>query len=406
MIKPYLEVADVFRKYGEEYRIKYGSQMSLEQCRVMRAIETCRTPALGGHVNECDSCGHQLISYNSCRNRHCPKCQSLAKAEWLQARQAELLPVEYYHLVFTLPDLLRPIALQNKSVFHSILFQSVSQTLLSIASDPAHLGATIGFVAVLHTWGQNLMYHPHVHCVVPGGGLAPHGQDWITCRAGFFLPVRVLSRLYRRLFLEALEKAFDQGELQFQGSIQPLSSPQAFEKLLQSCRKMEWVVYSKPPFDGPQRVLDYLGRYTHRIAISNHRLVSMDNGQVSFTYRDYQDGHARKTMTLEAEEFIRRFLLHVLPDGFVRIRYYGLLANRHRAEKLALCRKLLNMPEECREQIPQKLDWVDLLITLTGKDPLLCPKCQQGRLVRIQTLPATASAPAPHTRAPPGAYLL
>lgn len=401
MSKPLLEVADIFREYGEEYRIKHDSQMSFEQIRVMRDIETCRTAALGGHVNECDCCGHQVISYNSCKNRHCPKCQALAKAKWLNARCAEILPVEYYHVVFTISHLLSPMALQNKTVVYNILFQTASQTLLTIASDPKHLGAMIGFISVLHTWGQTLMHHPHVHCVVPGGGLAPNGEEWISCRNGFLLPVPVLSRLFRRLFLDALEKAFNQGKLKFHGSISHLAAWPAFNKILNTCRKTEWVVYAKPPFDGPEKVLDYLGRYTHRIAISNHRLLNMDNGRVSFNYRDYKDDNAQKIMTIEADEFIRRFLLHVLPNGFVRIRYYGWLANCHRAKKVDLCRKLLNITDEIHQPIPEKQNWVDLLIALTGKDPLLCPECQRGRLIRIQTLAPVASTQIQKQRSPP-----
>lgn len=401
MSRPQLEVADVFREYGEDYRTKHRFQMSSEQIRAMRDIEICRTAALGGHVNECDECGHQVISYNSCKNRSCNKCQTVAKAQWLQARQAEILPVEYYHVVFTVPHLLAEVAWQNKKIVYNILFKTAAQTLLTIASDPKHLGASIGFMAVLHTWGQTLMHHPHVHCLVPGGGLAHGDEKWISCREEFLLPVPVLSRLYRKLFLTALKKAFDQGKLEFHGQIEHLTQPHAFRKLLKSCRAKEWVVYAKPPFDGPEKVLDYLGRYTYRIAISNHRLVDMDNGKVSFIYRDYKDDNAEKTMTLEAEEFIRRFLLHVLPNGFVRIRYYGLFANCHRAKKLALCRDLLNVPEESYEKIPLKQDWVDLLIALTGKDPLLCPECQQGRLVRIQAIAPIASAQTPASRSPP-----
>ena len=405
MVRPRLEVADIFRRYGEDYRKKHGLAMSLQQHRVMRAIAICRTAPLGGHVDQCDSCGHQVISYNSCRNRHCPKCQSLAKAEWLEARRAELLPVDYYHVVFTLPDQLAPLALQNKKTVYDILFRAASQTLLTIGVDPKHLGAGIGFMAILHTWGQNLMHHPHLHCVVPGGGLSPDSQKWISSRPGFFLPVRVLSRLFRRLFLQQLQKAFDLGQLEFHGRIQRLH--QSFEQLIEACRTIEWVVYSKPPFGGPEKVLDYLGRYTHRIAISNHRLLKMQDGKIIFTMKNYKAGGRQQTITLDAHEFIRRFLLHVLPNGFVRIRYYGLLANCHRSQKLLLCRKLLNIPEvdampgDTSSDAPEKQNWADLLLSLTGKHPLTCPKCQQGHLLRIQTLPPTQFPN--HTRAPPGA---
>lgn len=366
----------------------------------MHAIETCRTAALGGHVDECDHCGHQVISYNSCRNRHCPQCQSLDKAEWRAARRAEILPVDYYHGIFTVPELLGYVALHNKRVVYNILFQAASQSLLTLAADPRHLGAKIGFTAILHTWGQTLMHHPHLHCVVPGGGLAPDSQRWVSCRPGFFLPVRVLSRLYRRLFLDALEQAFKQGRLEFHGCIQHLARPEAFGQLLRACRSTEWVVYIKPPFGGPDKVLDYLARYTHRIAISNHRLVSMEDGKVSFTWRNYKQGGRQQVMTLDAHEFIRRFLLHVLPDGFMRIRYYGLFANRHRAEKLQRCRERLDADEAIDSGPLEERDWAALLQSLTGRDPFLCPRCGRGRLVRLQTLPPW---PPFHTRAPPGA---
>ncbi len=319
MGRPRIEVADVFREYGEEYRRLHASSMSVEQRRVMRAIDLCRTAALGGHVDRCDRCGHEVISYNSCRNRHCPKCQNLDKALWREERRSEVLPVPYYHVVFTLPAQLAPVALQNKRVVYDILFRAVSQTLLRIEADPKHLGAQLGFVAVLHTWGQTLHHHPHVHCVVPGGGLSPDGERWISCKKGFFLPVRVLSRLFRRRFLDALERTFQQGRLVFHGAIQALAQPEDFTALLQRCRKTEWVVYAKPPFAGPDAVLDYLARYTHRIAISNHRLVRMENGTVTFTYKNYKTGLHNQTMSLDAHEFIRRFLLHVLPNGFQRI---------------------------------------------------------------------------------------
>jgi len=397
--RPNLEVADVLRRHGEAYQRRFRSGTSPQQWRVLRALQQCRTAALGGHIAQCDRCGHQVISYNSCRNRHCPKCQSLAKARWLDARRAELLPVPYYHVVFTLPDSLAPLALQNKRVVYSLLFQTVAQTLLTLAADPKHLGATIGFLAVLHTWGQTLLHHPHLHCVVPGGGLSPDRQRWIACRRGFFLPVRVLSRLFRRLFLEALHQAFEQGRLQFHGTIQPLSEPKAFARLLQRCRAGEWVVYAKPPFGGPQKVLDYLARYTHRIAISNDRLLHLHDGKVTFRWKDYQHGGRHRTMTLDAVEFIRRFLLHVLPDGFVRIRYFGLFANGHRTANIALCRKLLRAAETTNTETLAQLAWPDLLHALTGEDPLACPCCHRGHLIVIESLPPHPSF---HNRAPPG----
>ena len=402
MGRPRLEVADVFRRYGEDYRQRYGSSMSAGQLRVMRAIEVCRTPALGGHVEQCDHCEHQVISYNSCRNRHCPKCQNLDKALWREERLAEVLPVPYYHAVFTFPHQLAPLALQNKKAVYGVLFRAASQTLLRIAADPKHLGAQLGFMAVLHTWGQTLTHHPHLHCVVPGGGLAPDGKRWIACKKKFFLPVRVLSRLFRRLFLEALQRAFDMGELVFHGDLKAYADAGEFEKLLRICRQIEWNVHVQPPFAGAGTVLDYLARYTHRIAISNHRLISMENGEVAFTYKDYKTG-ANRIMTLDACEFIRRFLMHVLPGGFQRIRYYGFLANRHRAQKLDLCRRLLHAPEPAESIAHQGLDRVALIEILTGVNPTLCPRCQQGRLIRREVLPVSLFSyqpPRPKGRSP------
>jgi hypothetical protein len=402
MAEPSLELADIFRRHGEEYCTRNGSHMSPEQHRVMRAIAICRTAALGGHVDQCDHCGHRVVSYNSCRNRHCPKCQALAKAKWLQARRAELLPVPYYHVIFTLPHSLAPLAQQNKRVVYNILFQAVSQTLLTLAADPKHLGAEIGFLAILHTWGQTLLTHPHVHCVVPGGGLADDRQKWVACRERFFLPVPVLSRLFRRLFLDCLQKAFTHGRLEFQGDIQHLAEPAAFDRFLQTCRQTDWVVYAKPPFGGPEKVLDYLARYTHRIAISNERLLTLEDGKVSFSWRDYKHGGTRRTMTVDAHEFIRRFLLHVLPNGFVRVRYYGLLANRYRAQRLRLCRTLLEVPEPADSQPIAQQHWTDLLKRLTGVDPLACPRCKKGRMLRIEILPPSTPF---RTRSPPGGHL-
>ena len=310
MDRPRLEVADVLRRYGEAYREQHAASLSTAQRRVMSAIELCRTAALGGHLEQCDQCQHQRIAYDSCRNRHCPKCQSLARAQWIEDRQSELLDTQYFHVVFTLPEEIAAIAYQNKKVVYDILFRATSETLGTIAADPKHLGAEIGFFTVLHTWGQNLMFHPHLHCVVPGGGLSPDGDRWVSCRPGFFLPVHVLSRLFRRLFLELLQQAFDDGQLHFFTALQQLQVPSAFAIYLAPLRQAEWVVYAKAPFAGPQQVLDYVGRYTHRVAISNHRLLDIENGQVQFRYKDYRQDGLQKTMTLSADEFIRRFLLH------------------------------------------------------------------------------------------------
>lgn len=341
-----LEVADIFRHHGEAYRQIHDGHLGRVERRVMSAIELCRTAELGGHVEGCRSCGAIRIAYNSCRNRHCPKCQGQVCRDWLAARQAELLPAAYFHVVFTLPAPIAAIAFQNKAAVYAILFKAAAETLRTIAADPKHLGAEIGLVAVLHTWGQTLTHHPHVHCVVPGGGLSPDGTRWVACRPGFFLPVRVLSRLFRRLFLEELRAAHEAGKLRFSGDLAGLTEPAAFNRRLGEVRCVEWVVYAKPPFGTPDQVLAYLARYTHRVAIANSRLIGMSGGKITFRWRDYRHRGKSKVMTLDAHEFIRRFLLHALPDGFHRIRHYGFLANGHRAAKLDLCRRLLNAPAE------------------------------------------------------------
>jgi hypothetical protein len=392
--RPPLEVADVFRRHGAEYRRSHDAILSMDQRRVMRAIELCRTAALGGHRDQCDRCGRERISYNSCRNRHCPKCQSLAKAKWLEARQAELLPIDYFHIVFTVPERIATVALQNKRVVYKILFRAASETLLTIAADPKHLGAKIGFLAVLHTWGQNLLHHPHLHCVVPGGGISPDGRRWVACRRGFFLPVWVLSRMFRGKFLAYLKQAFDHGDLRFNGKLEPLSDPPAFAALLQSARKTEWVVYSKPPFGGPAQVLDYLGRYTHRVAISNHRLVRLEEGKVTFRWKNYARGNRIGLMTLDALEFVRRFLLHVLPRGFTRLRQYGLLGNRDRSRKLALCRELLHQSSAVAAQPQESPDWKSRYEALTGESLDVCSWCHLGRMVCIEVLLAWSHHPA------------
>jgi hypothetical protein len=386
--RPKLEVADVFRRYGEAYREKFIASLSTAQRRVMTAIEVCRTAALGGHVEMCDRCGHLRNAYNSCADRHCPKCQSLARAQWIEARQSELLSVPYFHVVFTVPEEIAAIALQNKRTVYGILFHATAETLRLIAADPEHLGAEIGFFAVLHTWGQNLVHHPHLHCVIPGGGLSPDGNRWISCRPDFFLPVRVLSRLFRRLFLESLQRAFDAGKLRLSASLESLGDRQAFVRYIAPLKDAEWVVYAKAPFAGPQQVLDYVGRYTHRVAISNHRLLDIEDDRIRFLWKDYRDDNQQKTMDLSAEEFIRRFLLHVLPDAFQRIRYYGFLSNRHRQQKLALCRQLLGMPTSNPPLAPEQRqeDYADLFERLTGRSLKQCPLCQHGRMVEVETL--------------------
>lgn len=385
-----LEVADVFRRYGEAFRQRHGASLSTAQRRAMTAIELCRTAILGGHVEQCNNCDHQRISYNSCRNRSCPKCQSLARAEWLEKRRAELLNVPYFHIVFTIPELAAAVAYQNKEQVYDILFRTASETLQTIAADPKHLGAEIGFFSVLHTWGSAITHHPHLHIVVAGGGLSSDGTHWIACRPNFFLPVKVLSRLFRRLFLQALEQAFDTGQLQFFSTLKPLQTRRTFLRYLAPLRDVEWVVYSKAPFDGPEQVLRYLSRYTHRVAISNDRLLDFDDGRVSFSWKDYRDNNQRKTMTLAAEEFMRRFLMHVLPKGFQRIRHYGFLANCCRGRKLALCRQLLRMPLD-EPGCHLKKDYRQRYEELTGRSLTQCPVCQQGKMFVIEVLPATRS---------------
>jgi hypothetical protein len=377
-----LEVADVLRRHGESFRARNAGHLDRSALRVMGAIEACRTAALGGHVERCNNCGHTAISYNSCRNRHCPKCQAGMAREWLEARAADLLPVAYFHVVFTLPAPIAQIAFQNKAILYALLFEVASQTLSTIAADPRHLGAEIGATMVLHSWGQTLTHHPHVHCIVPGGGLAPDNKRWIPCRPGFFLPVRVLSRLYRRLFLNKLQAAHRAGKLRFFNDLAPLADTTAFDTYIAPLRRTEWIVYAKRPFAGPEQVLAYLSRYTHRIAISNHRLVALDDKQVAFRWRDYAHGRAQKIMRLDAHEFLRRFLLHVLPEGFQRVRHYGFLANAHRRAKLATIRSLLTLsPKSTATQIDD---------TPTTREPdqlsVPCPSCG-GTMTIIEVLP-------------------
>ncbi len=382
MTRPGLEVADVLRQHGDAFLDRYGDRLSHEQRRVLHDVTACRTAALGGHVEECDRCGHRQVAYNSCRNRHCPKCQATAAARWVEAREAELLPVEYAHVVFTLPAVLGPIALQNPREVYGSLFKAAAETLQQIAADPKHLGAEIGFLAVLHTWGQNLQHHPHVHCVVPGGGLSADGSRWVACRPGFFLPVRVLSRVFRGKFLSLLETAFDQGKLSFHGKLAALADPIEFRRVLVTSAGTEWVVYSKPPFGGPEQVLKYLARYTHRVAISNHRLVASENDEVEFLWKDYAHEGKQKTMSLKAIEFIRRFLLHILPAGFVRIRHYGFLANRVCREKLERCRVLLEAGTKAAPVSPPE----EIVEGPTAAH--VCPACGEGRMIIIETFPA------------------
>jgi Putative transposase/Transposase zinc-binding domain len=375
MLRPALEVADIFRDHGPAWRQANAGRVSLDQLKVMSAIEHCRTAALGGHVERCENCAYTAIAYNSCRNRHCPKCQGAAARAWLADRQAELLPVPYFHVVFTVPAPIADIAYQNKTVIYDLLFKTAAETVLTIAADPKHLGARIGIAAVLHTWGSALTHHPHLHMIVPGGGISLDGSRWISCRPGFFLPVRVLSRLFRRLFLQKLAAIHKQ--LQFFGNHASLADAQAFAAYLAPLHKSEWVVYSKRPFDGPQAVLAYLSRYTHRVAIANSRLIAFDGNGVTFKWKDYRiEGRDRyKTMTLAADEFIRRFLIHVLPRGFHRIRHYGLFARPACADNIARARQLLGASK------PQ-IESPDA--DATDHNQPACPCCG-GRMVIIET---------------------
>jgi hypothetical protein len=380
--RPALEVADIFRDHGPAWRQANAGHVSLDQLKVMSAIESCRTAVLGGHVLRCEKCTHTVIAYNSCRNRHCPKCQGAAAKEWLAQREAELLPVPYFHVVFTLPARIADIAYQNKAVVYDLLFKASSETMLTIAADPKHLGARIGILSVLHTWGSALTHHPHVHMIVPGGGFSLDGKSWVACRPSFFLPVRVLSRLFRRLFLQKLVIAHAAGELQFFGKHAPLKDARAFAAYLAPLRNSEWVVYSKRPVGGPEKVLRYLARYTHRVAISNRRLITCDDKAVTFKWKDYRvEGPERyKAMTLATHEFIRRFLIHVLPAGFHRIRYYGLLASGQRAENIARARELLALPLLPIEAI--KAASTEANEPQTSEHP--CPCCG-GRMIIIET---------------------
>jgi len=380
-----LEVADILHRHGEAYRRAHAGRLSLGQLKVMSAIEACRTARMGGHVSRCDDCRHLAVAYNSYRNRHCPKCQWAAAREWLADREADLLPVAYYHVVFTLPAQIAAIAFHNKAVVYDLLFKTAAETLLTIAADPKHLGARIGVTAVLHTWGSALTHHPHVHCIVPGGGLSPDGQ-WIACRPKFFLPVRVLSRLFRRLFLDRLAEAHAAGKLAFFNDLAPLTNRAAFKAHLAPLRRAEWVVYAKRPFGGPEAVLAYLARYTHRVAIANSRLIALDDNGVTFRWKDYRaraaaagDAWMKKSMTLPAFEFLRRFLLHVLPDGFHRIRHYGFLASGRRVANIATIRGLLGVHPPEAASASSAADAPAESVTTEEKPP--CPCCGGGMRV-------------------------
>jgi hypothetical protein len=386
MNRPQLEVADIVRQHSDAFLARYGATLSGAQHRALRAIAVCRTAALGGHITQCDHCGHEVQAYNSCRHRSCPKCHGPAQAAWLAAREQELLETPYCHVIFTLPHDLGPLALQNPRLLYGLLFRTVAQTLQDIAGAPKHLGAEIGGFAVLHTWGQQLHHHPHLHCVLPAGGLAPDGTQWLPCRPHFFLPVRVLSRRFRRLYLAGLEQSYAQGQLSLMGRCRALTEPTPWQCLLATLRDQEWVVYTKAPLQAPQHVLTYLARYTHRVALSNHRLVALANGQVTFRYKDYRRGHRLRTLTLDAVEFLRRLMLHVPPHGFHRLRHFGFLANRVRQEKLPQCRTFLGQamrPLLREEAVDLERQPPEVSV---GEPGAVCPVCQHGRMHLVQTL--------------------
>ena len=379
MKPPPLEVADIIRDAGAGFIDRNQAWLTCQHLKVLRAIESCRTDALGGHLDSCSRCGHRAISYNSCRNRHCPKCQTNARNRWLAERFDELLPVSYFHVVFTLPHELSGLALQNKQLMYGLLFRASAETLLEVAADPKHLGAQIGFVSVLHTWGQNLLHHPHVHCVIPAGGMTADHSAWVPARSGFFLPVRVLSRVFRGKFVAGLKRAWRKGEIGFHGNLRYLSDSKTFHSFLRQLFRKDWVVYAKRPFGGPEHVLHYLARYTHRVAISNHRLLSCADGQVTFRWKDYAHGNKKRKMAISTEEFLRRFLLHVLPRGFVRIRHFGFLTNRHRAQSVSRCRQLLDAVPQQQPATKQ------LKPARDGTWP--CPRCA-GPMVVVERLSA------------------
>lgn len=373
------EVQDIFLKYGENFRNNH--KLTLVQHKAMSAIQKCRTSQLGGHKEVCDSCGHASISYNSCRNRHCPKCQALAKERWIENQKSNLLNVGYFHVVFTIPDKLNLMAYQNQKVVYTLLFRAVAETLAELASDKKYLGAKVGFTSVLHTWGQNLMHHPHIHCIVPGGGLTSIGK-WVNSKKKFFIPVKVLSRKFRGKFLYYLKQLYGQNKLEFHGSQTYLSDDKEFDKLLSSLYSKEWIVYCKPPFKNAACVVEYLGRYTHRVAISNKRIVSIEKDSVSFKWRDYKDENNQKVMTLSANEFIRRFLIHILPSGFMKIRHYGFIGNRNKTTKLKICKQLTHTPILYKE----KASTLQLIKKLTGIDLSKCPNCGSEKPKRFMSL--------------------
>jgi len=390
-----IEVGDIFRQFGALYQQEH--RLPLDHKKAMDAIESCRTKVLGGHIDVCEECGFERISYNSCRNRFCPKCQNLKREQWVLDREKHLLPITYYHIVFTIPDDLNRLCLVNQKVMYDILFKSASETISDLAKDEKHIGGKVGFVCVLHTWGQNLMHHPHLHCIVTGGGLSNDGTRWVnpkktTPKKDFFIHVNVISDLFKKKFLAYLKQAYQSGELKFVGKIKPLANKAQFQALIDKLYNKKWVTYCKKPFGGPEKVIRYLGRYSHRVAISNNRIVKLEDGNVTFKWRDYRDGDKNKLMTISAFEFIRRFLLHILPKGYFKIRYYGLLSSRNLGTNLELCKRLLNVAAKIAEQA-DKLSWDELMFELFGIDVWLCPRCQKGRLVLKHMIAKNSHAP-------------
>lgn len=382
-----LEVADIFREFGSKY--KENNTLSIQIHKVMNAIERCRTSALGGHIDKCDSCGHIRVFYNSCRNRHCPKCQGLAKEKWLIARERDLLPVSYYHIVFTIPNELNHIALRNKKEVYNILFKASSETLLELGREQKYLGAEVGFISILHTWGQNLMEHPHIHTIIPAGGLSLDHGRWISSRKDFFIPIKVMARLFRGKFLAYYKKAYLEGRIKLDGVTEALTDPVKHQSLVNGLYGKNWVVYTKEPFSNPLSVMEYLGRYTHRVAISNRRIIRISDGKVSFTWKDYADRNKNKVMVLDGEEFIRRFLLHVLPANFMKIRHYGILSNRSRKTKLVKCQEIFRI----KPQPLVKITWQELLLKIKGIDINVCPSCGEGCMIRKEFLVPRGCSP-------------
>ncbi len=379
-------VADIFNAGFDDY-VKTNTKLPYNYYKSAHAISSCRTEELGGHVYQCEECEHEKILYNSCCNRHCPQCQSKARMLWVQARINELLPVSYFHTVFTIPSELNPFVLRNQRSFYKIMFRAVKETLIELAKDKKHLGAEVGFILILHTWGQNLIDHPHIHCLIPGGGISKNGSKWKHCKKDFLFPVRVMTKLFRGKVMDYFRKAVIKGEIKFHGTLTRFEDHKLFKLLLNNLYQKQWVIYVKKPFASPEAVLKYLGNYTHRIAISNHRILSVRNNKVTFSWKDYSDNNKRKTMTVTIQEFIRRFLLHILPDRFMRIRHYGFLGNRSKKEKLKLCRKLLKQRIDDFEKTKDKKEWYEIVEELTGNDPRICCACRKGILIQVSEIP-------------------